>query len=193
MVIAGTQGGCQSLSGEKTRPAPLIPPALSAIPGSSPTLAADGLPAPPAPMAATPNSTAATLFPPPVPGILARADASAPTIQQTAATDCLPQMRAWQQQQEEQAAALNDRLSTLEKELTAARASVSSLTEQLESSRTELSALRREVTHWKGEVRRLESEMVRQQQADLQSLDELGSALARILEKQGTENREAPE
>ncbi|MEZ5940751.1 MAG: OmpH family outer membrane protein [Planctomycetaceae bacterium] len=76
---------------------------------------------------------------------------------------------------------LSARLEKLEKDLADSRTAQENLQQELKASQEVTVALRGEVDHWKSELNRLRREYHDQQQADLESLQELTQTLNAIL------------
>lgn|GEM_PF-4789855 len=147
-------------------------------------------PAPTAETAATAGLRA--IIPPPLaPPELKSGPASQPAgAHQTASrpavarADCLPGDQQWRQDLESQTQALQSRLSSVEHELSTTRQSLIAVNGALTSSNQKMAELNQEVKHWQGTTRQLESEMKRQQESDLKSLDELSGSLSQLLDRQ---------
>jgi len=97
---------------------------------------------------------------------------------------CLPDEADWRKQMEQQTAALAERLVEVEGELTKAQRELQSVNQKLEASQGKIDQLNRDVAHWKGEVRRLETEMRTQQLSDLKALDDLTASMHQVLLRQ---------
>jgi chromosome segregation ATPase len=101
-----------------------------------------------------------------------------------ASADCLPSDQQWRKDLESQTQALQSRLSSVEQELTTTRQSLIAVNGALTSSNQKMAELNQEVKHWQGTTQQLESEMKRQQESDLKSLDELSGTLSQLLDRQ---------
>lgn len=200
--------GCQSVRGEMRHAAAKsagVPP-LSALPAPSQAADSSHLSAAPIELAhgtSTPVSASApTLVPtlptadhalPPGPPTMLGAQRPAGqlpidparsqgTLQTSAA--CLPAETDWRKQMEEQTAALVKRLGQMEGELASTRQELQTVSASLKGSQARIEQLNQEVSHWKGEVKRLETDMRTQQLADLKSLDELTESMHQVLLRQ---------
>lgn len=97
---------------------------------------------------------------------------------------CLPSEADWRKQMEEQSVALLKRLGQMEAELSSTRKELQNVQQSLQTSQTRMEQLNQEVTHWKGEVKRLETDMRTQQLSDLKALDELTGSMHQVLLRQ---------
>ncbi|WP_437192249.1 hypothetical protein [Planctomicrobium sp. SH527] len=182
---------------EESAHKPVVPPALAETPEDStrvpmgtpvhlpPPVVAESVAAPtaiaPSPGSFSPPITQAPAFPEEKPSVQQK--------QGTASSDwqpasCLPVDAEWKKTLEAQTASMQQRLESLEQELTATRTTLGQMNETLATSQAHIVKLNQELSRWQGETRRLEGDMLRQQQSDLKSLDELTSALNGLLQKQ---------
>ncbi|SFI36904.1 hypothetical protein [Planctomicrobium piriforme] len=190
--------GCQGLPRRQQAASGTVVPPLSSStvglgqPGGSSAqsvAAVSGVVPPPAPVELPTPISAPVYLPPQSAAHATAAPAPAATTHpvttashQSAA--CVPGDEEWRRTLEQQTAALQERLNTVEQELSETRSAMLQVTDTLATSQARLGQMNQDLVHWQGETRRVEAEMRRQQQADLKSLDELSGVLGSLVEKQ---------
>lgn len=157
------------------RPAHHVPPPPAAAPGG----------AIPAEAAAPPGEPRLL----PVAGTTSPASSSA--VPASHQSPCLPDERQWREnferqlsEQQQKLVDQQQRIGALEEEIRATRARLGTVTRQLESAQAEIAALHEDVGSWRRKVIQLEARAAAQHRADLESLNELSAALAKLLNEQ---------
>jgi hypothetical protein len=139
------------------------------------------------PIAATPATSIGDMA---APSQMTSSDIHTASMTSSSQEHCVPNEDDWRKTVELQTRSLLDRLKTVESELSENRTHMELVNENLANSEQRIHQLSEELTHWKGETRRVESEMRAQQESDLKSLDELTMAVNGLLSRQRTAQRE---
>ena len=120
--------------------------------------------------------------PVPPPSRIVETASEAPVLQAAQAdVPCVPVPTAWMGQMQSQNAALLKRIESLEAQLVLTQENLRTVNGALETSRSETRRLEQELARWKTQVRELEETLVRQQEEDLRSLNELAGALNQLV------------